>query len=331
MKKSLQTSKKIKLIRFVMILSIIFILLFLGLGASYNRYKRTASDVVLAGNLEESISLMSDKSAINLALQHERKIKEAEEERIKRLEEERLKEEKAKKAEMAGEKIADDRADKGQAAVDHKANDNKDNKLEQNIDNSGVKRAYLTFDDGPSAQVTPRVLDVLKEYNIKATFFVVGHAAEKNPDILRRIYEEGHAIGNHTYSHRYEYVYRNISNLLKEIEITDRLLKNVLGEDFETKLFRFPGGSFGEERAPFREAVVERGYTYYDWNSLNGDSEGHYIPKDRLFQRFKSTFRGQKELIVLMHDTDAKYTTVESLPYIIEYLQEKGYEFHMLE
>ena len=64
---------------------------------------------------------------------------------------------------------------------------------------------------------------------------------------------------------------------------------------------------------------------------LNGDAEGHYIPKDRLFQRFKSTFRGQKELIVLMHDTDAKYTTVESLPYIIEYLQEKGYEFHMLE
>lgn len=108
------------------------------------------------------------------------------------------------------------------------------------------------------------------------------------------------------------------------------MLKGILGEDYETKLVRFPGGSFGEKKAPFRKAVLEKGYTYYDWNSLNGDAEGHYIPKDRLIQRFKSTYNGQKELIILMHDMDSKYTTSESLPYIIEYLQQNDYEFQVL-
>ena len=132
----------------------------------------------------------------------------------------------------------------------------------------GKKIAYLTFDDGPSRYVTPEILDILDSYNIKATFFVLGKQAEKNPDILKRIYEEGHSIGNHTYSHNYSFIYKNVNNFLYELEKTEEVFKNILGEDFETNLIRFPGGSFGTKKAPFRSFVLEKGYNYIDWNSL---------------------------------------------------------------
>lgn len=289
MGKSRKTKNKIRFIRYLTVFIIIFVLFFLR--TSYKYYKKAASDVVEAGNLSESILLMSEKSSINLALQHEKQLIQAEKAKLAELE-------KRQQKELDGE---EDR-----------------------------RNAFLTFDDGPSEKVTPQILDILKEYDVKATFFVIGSAAEKNPEIIKRIHQEGHAIGNHTYSHRYNYIYRRTSNFLKELENTEKVLKSILGEGYETKLVRFPGGSFGEKKAPFRKVVLEKGYTYYDWNSLNGDAEGHYIPKDRLIKRFKSTYTGQKELVILMHDMDSKYTTPESLPYIIEYLQQNGYEFHVL-
>ncbi|HSH36751.1 polysaccharide deacetylase family protein [Schnuerera sp.] len=285
-----KNKNKRKTLRYITVFIIIFILFFLS--TFYKYYKRTASDVVEAGKLEESILLMSEKSAINIALKHEKQLIEAEEARIAELEE-------RKQKNLALEK------DK--------------------------KKAFLTFDDGPSETVTSQILDILKEYDVKATFFIVGNLAEKYPDVIERIDQEGHAIGNHTYSHRYNYIYRRTSNFIKELERTEKVLKAILGENYETKLVRFPGGSFGDKKAPFRKAVLDNGYTYYDWNSLNGDAEGHYIPKDKLIERFKSTYKGQKEITILMHDMDSKYTTPESLPYIIEFLQKNDYEFYVLE
>ena len=189
------------------------------------------------------------------------------------------------------------------------------------------KIAYITFDDGPSSIVTPQVLDILARYDIKATFFVVGKFAEKNSDVLKRIYEEGHAIGNHSYSHNYNYIYKSVSNFVQELDITNEVFKSILGEEFETDIIRFPGGSFGDWKLPYREQVIALGYRYIDWNSLNGDAEGHNISKEKLVERFMSTYHGQKELIILMHDTDAKYTTIEALPIIIEFLIDEGYEF----
>lgn len=189
------------------------------------------------------------------------------------------------------------------------------------------KVAYITFDDGPSSSVTPQILDILKEYDIKATFFVLGKNAEDNPDILKRIYEEGHVIGNHSYSHNYSYIYKNMSNFMDEIERTEEVFKSILGEEFKTDLFRFPGGSFEDWKKPFREQIVELGYRYVDWNSLNGDAEGHNLSKEQLVKRLKATYRNQKKLIILMHDTDAKPTTADALPEIIEFLIEKGYKF----
>lgn len=192
------------------------------------------------------------------------------------------------------------------------------------------KIAYLTFDDGPSKIVTPQILDILAHYDIKATFFVVGKYAERYPDILKRIYEEGHVIGNHTYSHNYNYIYRSVSNFVNELDITQEVFKNILGEEFETNIMRFPGGSFEDWKSSFRKQVTDLGYRFVDWNSLNGDAEGHNLSRDDLFKRFKSTFRNQNELIILMHDTDAKASTPEALPAIIEFLIEKGYSFGTL-
>lgn len=192
------------------------------------------------------------------------------------------------------------------------------------------KVAYLTFDDGPSSTVTPQILDILAKYDIKATFFVVGKYAEKYPHILKRIHDEGHVIGNHTYSHNYNYIYKNVSNFVKELDATKEVFKNILGEDFETDLIRFPGGSFEAWKTSFRKQVTELGYRYVDWNSLNGDAEGHNLSKERLIERFKSTYKKQNNLVILMHDTDEKYTTPEALPAIIEFLIEEGYEFSTL-
>ncbi|NLY46727.1 MAG: polysaccharide deacetylase family protein, partial [Tissierella sp.] len=87
-----------------------------------------------------------------------------------------------------------------------------------------AKFAYLTFDDGPSATVTPAILDILKEYNIKATFFVVGSMVDKYPHMLKRIWDEGHKIGNHSYSHDYKYLYRNSKNFMNDINRADKAL-----------------------------------------------------------------------------------------------------------
>ncbi|NLW21886.1 MAG: polysaccharide deacetylase [Tissierellia bacterium] len=285
--------KKKKRYRFIVVFIAIFILLFIGTSYKYNQ--KTAS-VVVAGDLSESILLMSEKSAINIALQQEKMLLEAKKAELEELErQERERQEKALQEENKNKRIA-----------------------------------YLTFDDGPSPNVTPQILDNLKEYDIKATFFVLGKMAARYPDLVKRIHEEGHAIGNHTYSHNYNYIYRKTANFLNELEVTERILKDILGEEFETKIIRFPGGSFGKERAPFRKAVVDKGYVYYDWNSLNGDAEGHNLSTDYLVKRFKETFKWQRRLIVLMHDTDAKQSTVDALRDIIEYLQKNDYVFDTL-
>src|SRR5690606_8077819 len=108
----------------------------------------------------------------------------------------------------------------------------------------------------------------------------LGKYAERYPDILIRIHNEGHVIGNHTYSHNYNYIYKNISNFVNELDITRQVFKNILGEEFETDLMRFPGGSFDPWKSSFRKKVTELGYRYVDWNSLNGDAEGHNLSKE---------------------------------------------------
>lgn len=203
--------------------------------------------------------------------------------------------------------------------------------VENENSDENIKTAYLTFDDGPSTTVTPDVLEILDKYGIKATFFIIGDMAEKSPDLVKEIKAREHSIGNHSYSHKYDYLYKNMDNFLGEIKKTDKILKNILGEDFNTNLMRFPGGSSGANKQKYKIKAEELGYNIYDWNSLNGDSEGKKVPVDKLITRLKNTTKGQKELVVLMHDTYGKETTAQALPSIIDYLIDQGYSFKKLE
>lgn len=196
---------------------------------------------------------------------------------------------------------------------------------------TGTKVAYLTFDDGPTPQITSDILDILKEEDVKATFFPIGSNAEQYPWLIRREYEEGHGIANHTYSHVFDHIYGSVDNLITELQKTEELLKGILELEHSLKLFRFPGGSFGEKRAPFREAANEAGYFYMDWNCVNGDAESSKNrTKDELIQRLMETVNNQSSLIILMHDAPRKTSTVEALPEILKYLKSLGYKFELL-
>jgi peptidoglycan/xylan/chitin deacetylase (PgdA/CDA1 family) len=202
----------------------------------------------------------------------------------------------------------------------------------------GRKVAFLTFDDGPSTTNTEKILDILNHYEVKATFFIMGKQLDKSDEtrnLLKEIYDAGHAIGNHTYSHDYTYLYPNRSanaqNIMSDIDKTQNIMKEILGQDFECKIVRFPGGHMSwKNMASIDEAFAQRNLNYVDWNALNGDAESKKRNKDELVNRFKETFLNQDRAVVLMHDTYGKESTVEALPSIIEILKEKGYEFGVL-
>lgn len=192
------------------------------------------------------------------------------------------------------------------------------------------KIAYLTFDDGPSFKSTPKILEILKNNEIEATFFILGSMAERNPETLKKVHMDGHAIGHHSYSHDYNHIYSSPDNFMGELRKTDRLFKNILGEDFNTKLLRFPGGEFGNKKKEYARIANKEGYISHNWNALNGDSEGHNMSQNYLLNRLKVTVGNQKEVVILMHDTDAKATTVKSLQASIDFLKSKGYVFRKL-
>lgn len=203
--------------------------------------------------------------------------------------------------------------------------------VEEVFNHTKTKVAFLTFDDGPSRTVTPKILDILEDNNIKATFFIIGNMAKENPDLLKQINRKGHAIGNHTYTHEFSKVYSNIEAFEEEVDKTNKVFKEILGDSFNSRLFRFPGGSFEKSKNPYKELIKNKNMVYVDWNVLNGDAEGHNIEPGRLLNRVKETIEDQKSIVILMHDAPAKQTTVEALPLIIEYLKSEGYEFKILE
>lgn len=210
---------------------------------------------------------------------------------------------------------------------------NNDNKGEGGIFDpykpDGKKVAYLTFDDGPSVNNTPKILDILKQNNIKATFFVIGENAEKNSDLVRREVAEGHVIGNHTYSHNMKYIYADTNNFISDLDKNDKLLKSIIGEDYNLKLIRFPGGSFGQRLAPYRDAAKKAGYHHIDWNDLNGDAEHNNVPVSTLMSKLEN-YTTEDHVVILMHDAPAKVTTEQALPQAIEFLKSKGYTFETL-
>ncbi len=200
-----------------------------------------------------------------------------------------------------------------------------------NIYHSDTKRVFLTFDDGPSKTVTPLILDLLKQENIKATFFLLGSRAELNPDIVKREYDEGHYIANHGYSHNYTNIYQTPQSVVDEFNATEAAIKNALGnQEYNSYLFRFPGGMPGGKHAQLKaeaaQILEQNGVAHLDWNALTSDAAGAKTSEEML-QNAISTIGEKNSVVILMHDAGDKILTYEMLPNLISYLREKGYEF----
>lgn len=196
---------------------------------------------------------------------------------------------------------------------------------------SETKRVFLTFDDGPSQTVTPVILDILKENDIKATFFVLGNRVELYPEILKREYEEGHFIANHGYSHKYDKIYAVTNNVLDEYVQTEECIRNALGKpEYSSHLFRFPGGSVGGKyknvKKQAMQLLTDNQIAYVDWNCLTKDAEGNF-DKDQLYDNMVQTAKNKNSIVVLMHDAGNKKSTAEALQNVINYFKDNGYEF----
>ncbi len=203
--------------------------------------------------------------------------------------------------------------------------------LIKDIYTSDEKQVYLTFDDGPSKNVTPQILDILKENDVKATFFVLGARVELYPDLLKREYEEGHYLANHGYSHKYSQIYQSKDTTFEEYAQCENAIKSALGNpSFNTYLFRFPGGSSGghyeDIKAEARQMFRDYGVAYTNWNCLTGDAENK-TTKEACIQEMIDTKADQNSIILLMHDANDKQQTVEALPEIIQYFRNEGYTF----
>lgn len=193
------------------------------------------------------------------------------------------------------------------------------------------KQVFLTFDDGPSKKVTIPILDLLKQQNIKASFFVLGSRVELYPDIVKRAYEEGHYIANHGYSHKYSQIYSSANSVLDEYNKTNQAVKNAIGnQEYNTNIFRFPGGSVGGKyhdiKSEAKQLLEQNNIATVDWNALTGDTEG-LRTETELLNRLKETTQNKTSVVILMHDAADKSYTYDALPKVIEYLKQEGYEF----
>jgi len=185
-----------------------------------------------------------------------------------------------------------------------------------------IRRVYLTFDDGPSIY-TEEILDILDEYNVKATFFVVGKEESEYRSVYERIVNDGHSIGMHSYSHKYGEIYSS----LDEFQVDLHKLQTFIYENTGvwTTLYRFPGGSSNTvsdvDMAVLIDYLNKSGITYFDWNVSCGDADtGKSV--DEIVTNVVNGVAKYSNSVVLMHDAQDKHTTVEALPQIIEQIQQ---------
>ena len=186
---------------------------------------------------------------------------------------------------------------------------------------SGIHKVYLTFDDGPSAN-TDQILDILDEYGVKATFFVVGK--EGYNDQYRRIVEEGHTLGMHSYSHVYRDIYESVEAYGQDLEKLHTYLYELTGVD--SRIVRLPGGSSNTVSNDKIQDIIaylgQQGMTYYDWNVSSGDAASGYVSAQQIADNVLNHVSEHHTSIVLMHDASGKNTTVEALPIILEKILE---------
>lgn len=227
----------------------------------------------------------------------------------------------------------------GKYKVTYKVKDNNGNEssMERTIlvgDSQATGVIYLTFDDGPSSNATPKILDTLKEKGVHATFFIINYS-EANEHLVKREIEEGHAIGIHGYSHDYSVLYKSVDACYQNIiKLQDKIYQTT-GK--KVMITRFPGGSSNTVSRKYcpgvmteiSKKILAEGFKYFDWNVASGDS-GDVKTADGVYKNVVNGIKPGRNNIVLMHDFSGNNKTVEALPRIIDYGLQNGYRFEVI-
>ena len=197
--------------------------------------------------------------------------------------------------------------------------------VENLADETDVRKVYLTFDDGPSKN-TEEILDILDDYNVKATFFVIGHTDDYSKKMYKRIVDEGHTIGMHSYTHNYSQVYASLSSFRSDFLKIHKLIYDYTGVD--CNLYRFPGGSSNQVSATSMSTLIrflnKEKVRYFDWNVSSGDATSNSESSDEIIENVMKDVVKYKTSVVLMHDAATKDTTVKALPKLIQRIQSEG-------
>lgn len=190
---------------------------------------------------------------------------------------------------------------------------------QENAERNAAHKVYLTFDDGPSSN-TEKILDILDEYNVKATFFVVGKEGDWAQDALRDIVARGHTLGMHSYSHRYADLYSSVESFAEDFVKLRGYLEEVTG--VVSSVYRFPGGSSNTvsdiDMHEFAEYLLSWDVRFFDWNASSGDGGRKLLTVDELVGNSLDGIEKRETTVLLLHDAAGKPTTVEALPEIIE-------------
>lgn len=194
----------------------------------------------------------------------------------------------------------------------------------------------LTFDDGPSREITPQILDTLKEKGVNATFFINGYGEDKE-DIIKREAEEGNVIALHGYSHEYSTVYSDINSLMNNYYKLEQLVEKTTGQD-SSKIIRFLGGTsntISKKYCPGLmtvavQRVTDEGYLYVDWNIDSNDAGHDANNSEAIYGNVIRELKPGRTNVVLMHDRKEKQATADALPKIIDYCLENGYDIQTI-
>ncbi|WP_461207733.1 polysaccharide deacetylase family protein [Clostridium sp. DL1XJH146] len=201
----------------------------------------------------------------------------------------------------------------------------------------GMKTIYITFDDGPSVNNTEKIIDILVENDVRATFFVIGQRIEEYRSIADKLHKNNMCMAPHCYNHEYEILFRSLNSYSEDLEKCGSLIKEITGNE-PIPYTRIPGGAYNTTSNKYvlqeiRSYLSENEINYVGWNVVSQDALGRNIPAYKLIKNVKDQTESLKDndkdgvIVLLMHDSYYKKTTVEALPEIIRYYKELGYTF----
>ena len=197
-----------------------------------------------------------------------------------------------------------------------------------------LKTIYLTFDDGPSSNITPKLIKLLKENNVHATFFIVGYEAKENEKLVKEESDNGNCIGIHTYTHDYTQIYASKAAYMSDFNKTKKLLKEITGKT--PTVCRMPGGSNnGYCNASLGRSIVKelrsQGFKVTDWEASYGDSTVKPTKASTLAHRAIKEIKWYDSPVILAHDSSEKETSYEATKTLLKYFKKKNYAFSTID